>query len=75
MTETAKKIKIVIYLTEKFEKLNLEERYKFLESSGLPAFVIQTVEIDGDSKKAAEEVYEYLAINAPDYLSNLTRPI
>lgn len=71
MDDHRDKDKIVESLSSKFKDLSLDKRYEYLESLGLPAFIVQTVDIDNEPQEAAQSVFDCIAINAPEYLEKI----
>ena len=62
---------VIKKLGSEFQNLTLDKRYDYLESLGLPDFVVQTVEIESEAEKAAASVYDYVNFNSPEYLQKL----
>lgn len=71
MDSTQVRNKTINVLSSKFQALSLDKRYEYLEGLGLPAFIVQSVDIDDEPLPAASSVFDYISVNAPEYLEKL----
>jgi hypothetical protein len=62
---------IIIYLAQELQSRNADDRYVFLITKKLPAFILQTVELQGNEEVVARSIVAFIKDNAPEYMENL----